>query len=105
MTARLKNEIPDLIRVVGLEVSDAAVIKARSMFPEIEFRAGTISSVGDERFDMVVSKDVCGTCLTIYRAIYRRYTTTVRNGYILDKPFQKHTHFMERMYSRMQLAY
>lgn len=60
MAARLKHEIPELERVVGLDVSETAVKKAASMFPEIEFCAGTIGTyIADgERFDVVVSKDV-----------------------------------------------
>lgn len=60
MAARLKHEIPELMRVVGLDVSETAVMKARAMFPEIEFRAGTVSTDlgGCEHFDVVVSKDV-----------------------------------------------
>lgn len=59
MAARLKSEIPELARVVGLDISGTAVEKAATMFPEIEFRAGTIhTDLGGERFDVVVSKDV-----------------------------------------------
>lgn len=59
MTERLRAEIPSLARVVGLDVSETAIIKAATMFPKIEFRAGTIGAdLGGERFDVVASKDV-----------------------------------------------
>ena len=60
LTARLNCEIPELTRVVGLDVSPTAIAKAALIFPEIEFRAGTFSSdgLGGETFDVVVSKDV-----------------------------------------------
>lgn len=59
MAERLRTEIPSLARVVGLDVSETAIVKAATMFPEIEFRAGTIGAdLGGERFDVVVSKDV-----------------------------------------------
>jgi trans-aconitate methyltransferase len=61
MAARLKSEIPGLTRVVGLDVSLTAIAKAAAMFPEIEFRTGTLDAdewVGGETFDVVVSKDV-----------------------------------------------
>jgi len=61
MAARLKSEIPGLTRVVGLDISPTATAKAAAMFPDIEFRAGTLgtdASGGGETFDVVVSKDV-----------------------------------------------
>ncbi len=60
MAARLKTELPELKRVVGLYVSKTAVAKAAALFPEIEFRAGTIctDTGGGELFDVVISKDV-----------------------------------------------
>ena len=59
MAARLKSEIPELTRVVGLDISPTAAAKATAMFPDIEFRAGTLDSWrGGETFDVVVSKDV-----------------------------------------------
>jgi len=42
MANRLKQEIESLNRVVGLEVSETAVAKARSMFPNIEFHSGSV---------------------------------------------------------------
>lgn len=60
MASRLKSEIPELSRVIGLEVSETAVEKARNMFPEIEFHSGTLAGWKEERepFDVVISKDV-----------------------------------------------
>lgn len=59
MAARLKSEMPELKRIVGLDISETAVAKAAVMFPEIEFRAGTVGAdLSNERFDVVVSKDV-----------------------------------------------
>ena len=63
MAMRLKCEIPQLSRVVGLEVSETAVVSASKMFPEIEFFAGTLqtcspSCEGGGLFDVVISKDV-----------------------------------------------
>lgn len=60
MAARLKSEIPGLTRVVGLDISPTATAKAAAMFPDIEFRAGTLGAdaAGGETFDVVVSKDV-----------------------------------------------
>lgn len=61
MAARLKSEIPGLTRVVGLDISATATAKAAAMFPDIEFRAGTLDTDlagGGETFDVAVSKDV-----------------------------------------------
>lgn len=60
MAARLKSEILGLTRVVGLDISPTATAKAAVMFPDIEFRAGTLDAdtAGGETFDVVVSKDV-----------------------------------------------
>ena len=63
MAARLKCEIPELSRVVGLEISETAVVTAQNMFPDIEFRAGSLApyTTGEgaaEAFDVVISKDV-----------------------------------------------
>jgi SAM-dependent methyltransferase len=59
MTARMMREIPTLERIVGLDISETAIVEAMRKFPGIEFRAGDLDSlVGPERFDVVVSKDV-----------------------------------------------
>jgi SAM-dependent methyltransferase len=59
MTERMRRQIPQLKRVVGIDVSDTAISSARRMFPKIEFHAATLESLpGDERFEVVVSKDV-----------------------------------------------
>lgn len=59
MAERLRVEVPSIERVVGLDISETAIIKAAAMFPEIEFRAGTINTdLGGGRFDVVASKDV-----------------------------------------------
>ena len=57
-TARLKSELPELVRVVGVDVSPTAISKAALMFPEIEFRFDNIPISGGEDFDVVVIKDV-----------------------------------------------
>lgn len=59
MAERFRVEIPTLKRVAGIDVSETAVVRARSMFPEIEFMARTIGDhPSQEKFDVVVSKDV-----------------------------------------------
>ena len=59
MAERLRREIPGLNRVVGLDISETAVARAAAMFPDIEFHSGTLDTLNfEERFDVVVSKDV-----------------------------------------------
>ena len=59
MAERLRREIPQLKRVVGIDVSETAIARARSLFPKVEFHAATLASLaGEEQFDVVVSKDV-----------------------------------------------
>ncbi|MCF8176906.1 MAG: class I SAM-dependent methyltransferase [Sulfuritalea sp.] len=59
MAERLRKEIPELKRVVGLDISETAVARAAEMFPDIEFVSGTLENLRlEERFDAVVSKDV-----------------------------------------------
>lgn len=59
MTARMKSEIPSLERIVGLDISETAITRARQMFAGIDFRAGSLDAVDAvPDFDVVVSKDV-----------------------------------------------
>ncbi len=59
MAERLRQEIPELNRVVGLDISETAVARAAEMFPDIKFVSGTMDNLRlEERFDVVVSKDV-----------------------------------------------
>lgn len=59
MAERLRREIPGLSRIVGLDISETAITRATEMFPDIEFVSGTLETRGiEERFDVVVSKDV-----------------------------------------------
>lgn len=59
MAERLRREIPELNRVVGLDISETAVARAAKMFPDIEFVSGTMDTVRlEERFEVVVSKGV-----------------------------------------------
>ena len=59
MTERFRLEIPELKYLVGLDISETAISKAKQMFPEITFIAGTVNSLrGDNKYDVVVSKDV-----------------------------------------------
>jgi trans-aconitate methyltransferase len=59
MTARMKSEIPSLERIVGLDISETAIARAREMFAGIDFRAGSLDAIDtDPGFDVVVSKDV-----------------------------------------------
>lgn len=59
MTERMRRELPGLSRVVGLDISETAVLRARQMFKEIEFVSGTMTDLkGTELFNAVVSKDV-----------------------------------------------
>lgn len=59
LTARMKNEIQSLERVVALDISDTAIARARRMFSGIEFYAATLSTFKtSDSFDVVVSKDV-----------------------------------------------
>ncbi len=59
MTDRLRREIPGLERVVGIDVSETAISRAREMFPEIEFLSGKPQAMaGNEKFEAVASKDV-----------------------------------------------
>jgi SAM-dependent methyltransferase len=59
MTERMRREIPQLKRVVGIDVSETAISSAKRMFPKIKFHAAMPGSLpGDERFEAVVSKDV-----------------------------------------------
>ena len=59
MAERLRREIPELKRVIGLDISYTAVARAAEMFRDIEFVSGTLDNLMlEERFDVVVSKDV-----------------------------------------------
>jgi SAM-dependent methyltransferase len=59
MTDRLRREVPQLKRIVGIDVSETAISQAKESFPQIEFRVGTLATFrGDERFQVVLSKDV-----------------------------------------------
>jgi len=42
MLNRLMQEVTDIKKAVGLEISESAVMKARGMFPDIEFIVGTV---------------------------------------------------------------
>ena len=59
MAERLRREIPGLSRIMGLDISSTAVARATEMFPDIEFVSSTLDALSlEERFDVVVSKDV-----------------------------------------------
>lgn len=59
MTARMKSEIPSLERIVGLDISETAITRARQMFAGIDFCAGSLDAIDAvPGFDVVVSKDV-----------------------------------------------
>lgn len=59
LTARMKDEIPFLERIVALDISETAIARAKQMFSGIEFCAGDLDTVdGAETFEVVVSRDV-----------------------------------------------
>jgi 2-polyprenyl-3-methyl-5-hydroxy-6-metoxy-1,4-benzoquinol methylase len=65
MAERLRQEIAELNRVVGLDIFETAVARATAKFPDIEFVSGTMYGFRvKERFDVVVSKVVLCTSLT-----------------------------------------
>lgn len=47
-------------RVLGLDVSETAVAKARARFPGVEFRVGSVETLAqlEERFELVVAMEV-----------------------------------------------
>lgn len=100
MAERLRCEIPELKRVVGLDVSETAIVRARKMFPRIEFLAGTLENLGgDERFQVVVSKDVLWYVLDnlsdYFAALVRRSSRWVYVGQSFpeSRPFYGDTIF------------
>lgn len=59
MAERLRREIAELNRVVGIDISQTAVARAAELFPDVEFIPGTLDTLTiGECFEVVVSKDV-----------------------------------------------
>lgn len=60
MTDRLRREIPTLNYILGIDISETAISKARKMFTSADFSSEQISDIANrsEKFDVVISKDV-----------------------------------------------
>ena len=109
MAARLKCEIPELSRVVGLEISETAVVTAQNMFPDIEFRAGSLAPYttgeGRQKPLMWLSVRMCfGMCWMIWQDILQRLQTAASVGYISVSLFLKVDHFLGRIFFPMLLV-
>lgn len=96
MVARLKNEIPGLTRVVELDISPTATAKAAALFPDIEFRAGTLDSDtgGGETFDVVFSKDVIWYVLDDFKGYVAKSADRSRRWVYINQPFPERKPFL-----------
>lgn len=70
--------------VLGIDISETAISKARTKYPKVEFRsmdASQLSSLAGERFDLVVAKEVL-SYLSDWRAVAQTISTMTRCFYL-----------------------